>query len=193
MDVLGLIDSLAQNYPWSPYLIVFAAPFVQEDAAVVGTAALTALGKLALGPALAAIFLGLFFSDAWKYWIGWAALRNATGAEFSKKSKVLVLKEKVETFPFTTLMGARFIPLTRIPAYIACGFFGVSYTKYCIYIAITAGLYIAIFFAAFHYLGVVMAEQLKWILPIIGVLFVAIVLGASYVKSRAKGSGREDD
>ncbi len=185
MDVLSLIDSLTQNYPWGPYLLVFAAPFVQEDAAVIGTAALTALGKLALGPAIVAIMLGLFFSDIWKYWIGWAALKNDTGAEFSKKSKVLAMQEKVESFPFMTLIGARFIPMTRIPIYIACGFFKISYAKFCLFIAITAAIYVTIFFSAFHLLGAAMAEQLTWILPIIGIGLISAVLGFSYLKSRS--------
>jgi len=188
MDILGLIDSVAQNYPWAPYLIVFAAPFVQEDTAVIGTAALTAIGKLALWPAVIAIFLGLFFSDIWKYWIGWAALKNKTGEQFSQKSKVLSLKEKVEAFPFTTLVGARFIPLTRIPAYIACGFFQISYLKFCFYIAITGAVYIALFFGAFLFLGALMAEQIKWLLPIIGVLFVVVILAFNYVKLRNSNS-----
>jgi len=184
MDVLGMIDSVAQNYPWAPYLVVFVGPFVQEDAAVVGTAALTALGKLALGPALVAIFLGLFFSDIWKYWIGWAALKNETGAKFSQSSKVLALKEKVEKHPITALLSARFIPLTRVPTYIACGFFRYSYFKYCCLIALTAAIYIALFFSAFHLLGSVAAEKLTWILPLIGIAMVLTALIIGYAKSR---------
>lgn len=184
MDILNLIDSVAQNYPWAVYLLVFAAPFVQEDAAVFGTAALTAIGKLALGPALIAIFLGLFFSDIWKYWIGWLALKNKTGAKLSRHEQIMGLENKVHTYPFTTLMSARFIPLTRIPSYIACGFFRYPYPSFCAYIALTASIYIGLFFGAFHLAGELMAEQLKWLLPIIGVSFVLLMITIQIIRQK---------
>lgn len=184
MDVMNLIDSVAQSHPWAVYILVFAAPFVQEDAAVLGTAALTAIGKLAIGPAVLAIFLGLFFSDIWKYWIGWFALRNKTGAKLSKREQVMALENKVHTYPFTTLMSARFIPLTRIPSYIACGFFRYPYVKFCAFIAFTAAIYIAIFFGSFLLVGELMAEQLKWMLPFIGLTFVLLMMIFHYLRKK---------
>ena len=186
MDILNLIDSVAENYPWAIYILVFASPFVQEDSAVIGTAALTAIGKLALGPALIAIFLGLFFSDIWKYWIGWFARKNKTGDRFSRRDQILSLENKVHTYPFTTLMSARFIPFTRIPSYIACGFFRYPYRNYCIYIAITAAIYIFLFFGAFHLVGELMAEKLKWMLPIVGVSFVVLMVLTQFLRQKFK-------
>lgn len=186
MDVLNLIDSVAENYPWAIYLLVFASPFIQEDSAVIGTAALTAIGKLALGPALVAIFLGLFFSDIWKYWIGWFARKNNTGERFSKREQILSLESKVHAYPFTTLIGARFIPFTRIPCYLACGFFRYPYPHYCGYIALTAAIYITLFFGAFHLVGELMAEQLKWMLPIVGVAFVLLMIIIQVLRQKYK-------
>ncbi len=186
MDVLNLIDSVAENYPWAVYALVFVAPFVQEDAAVFGTAALTAIGKLALGPAILAILLGLFFSDIWKYWIGWFALKNKTGAQLSKREKIMSLENKVHAYPFTTLMSARFIPLTRIPAYIACGFFRYPYINFCAYIAFTALIYVVLFFGAFHLAGELMAEQLKWLLPIVGISFVLLMIAIHFIQQKTK-------
>ncbi len=183
MDPAALLESIKHLPPWTIWIAIFLSPFVQEDAAVIGTATLTAMGKISLGPALAAIFAGLFFSDIWKYWIGWFALKNPKGRRLSKKDKVLSLKGKVEDYPFTTLMSARFIPLTRIPIYVACGFFKVNYLKFCLFIAFTAALYISIFFSAFHALGALMAEQLKWVLPIFGIAFALSVAGLHYFKS----------
>lgn len=188
MEILNLIDSVAQNHPWAPYALVFAAPFVQEDSAVIAAATLTAIGKLALPPTLVAIFLGLFFSDIWKYWIGWAALKNETGNKFSKKAQVLSMQEKVQTYPFATLVGARFIPFTRIPAYIACGFFKLSYVKFCVYVAITALMYIALFFGSFHFLGTFMGEKLKWIVPLLGLAMILAFLIYAFFKRKIGSS-----
>lgn len=176
MDFNSIIESIANLPNWVVYLVIFAFPFVQEDAAVFGAATLSVLGKVSPVAAILAIFLGLFFSDIWKYWIGWIALRNEKGQTLSKRDKVLSLKDKVETYPFTALMTARFIPLTRIPFYIACGFFKVPYSKFCLYIAFTALLYIAVVFGLFHALGAVMEEKLKYILPVAGITFAIIAV-----------------
>jgi len=175
MDINFTIESISNLPVWMIYLAIFIFPFVQEDAAVFGAATLSVMGKVSPVPALLAIFFGLFFSDIWKYWIGWAALKNKKGEELSKRDKILALKEKVEKHPVSTMMTARFIPLTRIPAYIACGFFKMNYLKFCSLIAITAILYICIIFGVIHWLGTVMADQLKYALPAIGIAFVALV------------------
>ena len=177
MDVTQFVDSLPFMAPWAVYVAIALGPFVQEDLAVITAAGLCVTGQTELIPTLLAIFIGLFLSDAWKYWIGWAALNNKKGRALSEKEKVLNLKDKVLSFPFSTLIAARFVPLTRIPAYVACGFFQVSYVKYCLYIAITAVMYITLLFSAFHLLGELMAEQLKWVFPIIGLSFAAIIVG----------------
>lgn len=182
MDLFSYIDSLATSSPWILYLLVFISPFVQEDTAVIGTAALTAIGKLSLGPAIVAITAGLFFSDIWKYWIGWLALKNKRGADLSKKDLIISLKDKVESYPMTTLLSARFIPFTRIPTYIACGFFRMSYLKFCVYIAITAALLVAIAFGSFLALGSIMEEKIKWVLPLIGLGIVLIAFCFHFVR-----------
>ena len=184
MDIFSNIESLAHTSPYIVYILVFLAPFVQEDTAVIGTAALTAIGKLAVGPAFIAIVLGLFFSDIWKYWIGWFAIRHRKGADFAKKDIVLGLKEKVLRYPFTTLVAARFIPLTRIPSYIACGFFKLHYGLYCFYIGVTALMFVSIAFGTFHLLGSLLGEHIKWILPFIGLAFVMASIAIQYLKKR---------
>ncbi len=149
------------------YLAVFLGPFVQEDAAVLTAATLSATGTGKTAWLFISVTIGLFLSDIWKYWIGWAALKNKKGSELANKKQVLDLKDKVQTFAFSTLLTARFVPLTRVPTLVACGFFGISYVKYCIYIAITAIAYVAIIFSSFHVLGEVFGEQVRFVVPII--------------------------
>ncbi len=184
-DIFAYIDSLSNTAPWVLYLLVFLSPFVQEDTAVIGTASLTAIDKLALGPAAIAITMGLFFSDIWKYWIGWFALKNKNSAAFSKKELVLGLKQKIHAFPFTTLVAARFIPFTRIPSYIACGFFKMSYPVFCLFVAITAIMFVTLAFGLFHILGQFFGNELKWLLPVIGIGLVILLLGIHFLRSKS--------
>lgn len=164
--------------PLLPYISVFFGPFVQEDAAVLLAASLSANNPSYFPTMFFVILAGLILSDIWKYWIGWAALKNDRARAFAEKKHVIDLKDKVQRYTLVTLFGARFIPLARVPAYVACGFFRVNYAKFCLIIALTATIYTLIIFAICHLLGEVMGEQFEWLLPIIGVsaafIFVAI-------------------
>jgi len=179
---------MPDSIPWLIYLGVFFGPFVQEDAAVI-TAASLSVNEMAHWPVLfMVITAGLFFSDIWKYWIGWAALRNERAKTFVEKEKVTRLKDKVTRNLLATLYSARFIPLARVPTYIACGLFGVNYFKFCIYILLTALTYTTVIFCVFHIVGEVVGERLKWIIPIIGLSFAALYIGYLFFKSGRKAT-----
>jgi len=159
------------------YLIIFFAPFVQEDAAVLYAGSLAANNPSYFPKMLFAILAGLFLSDIWKYWIGWAALRNPKARAFTEKKHVTELKDKVQTYMILTLFTARFVPLARIPTYVACGFFKVPYWKFCLCIALTATVYTITIFAVCYWLGEVIGERFEWLLPIIAVSFALIYVG----------------
>jgi len=166
------------------YIGVFLGPFVQEDAAVLGAASLSANNPDYFPTMFFVILVGLFLSDIWKYWIGWAALKNPRARVFAEKKHVADLQDKVQRYTLATLFGARFLPLARIPAYVACGFFRVPYWKFCLMIAITATVYTTVIFAICHLLGEVMGERFEWLLPIIGITVALLFVGFQVLKRR---------
>ena len=83
-----------------------------------------------------------------------------------------------------TLFAARFLPLARIPAYVACGFFKVPYWKFCFYIALTASVYTAVIFAICNWLGAALGERFEWILPIVAVFLALIFVGFQILKRK---------
>lgn len=168
------------------YLGILLGPFIQEDAAVLAAATLSATDMAHTVPILIAIYIGLFLSDIWKYWIGWAALRNDRARAFTERKHVADMKDKVQRYTLTTLLTARFVPLARIPAYVACGFFSVSYPKFCLYIAFTAFLYVAVIFTACHLLGTILGEKLMWVMPIVAGGVIISVFGTAFVLRRKK-------
>ena len=185
------MDFLSDSTFWA-YLGALFGPFVQEDASVALAASLSATKAAKTLPLYILTCIGLFFSDIWKYWVGWAALRNKKAKAFANKDQVMVLQDKVRSHTMATLLAARFVPLTRIPAYVACGFFGVSYPKYCVIIAFTAVLYASIVFAAFHVLGEILGEQLLWVMPIIAIAFVSTYVGYHVYKKRQQRADNTD-
>ncbi len=178
------MEFIADSTTWHVYLGVLLGPFVQEDAAVIAAATLSVTKMAETVPVFLIIWLGLFLSDIWKYWVGWAGARNKGGQAFSEKKHIAALKGKVIQYTLATMITARFVPLTRIPIYLACGFFGVNYLKYCLYIAFTALLYITAIFSIFHALGSVLGEQLMWVMPVIAIISISILLTVMFVKTR---------
>lgn len=184
------MDFLTDSPLWI-YIGVFFTPFIQEDAAVLGAASLSANNPDYFPTMFFVILAGLILSDIWKYWIGWAALKNPRARAFTEKKHVADLQDKVQRYTLVTLFGARFLPLARIPAYVACGFFRVPYWKFCLIIALTATVYTTIIFAVCHLLGEVMGERFEWLLPIIGISVALLFVGYQVLK-RKKSEANED-
>lgn len=178
------MEFLPDSPMWGLYLGVLIGPIFQEDTAVIAAATLSVTGMAETPALLFLITIGLFISDIWKYWIGWGALKNKKGQAFAEKKQIANMSNKVLAHTFTTLLTARFIPMTRIPAYIACGFFGVPYLKFCACILITAILYVGIIFTAFHALGEVLGEKLMWVMPVIAIIGIISLLTVIIIKKR---------
>jgi membrane protein DedA with SNARE-associated domain len=159
---------------WLLYLGIAAGPFVQEDAAVLAAATLSASNPAHFPNVFFVILLGLIASDIWKYWIGWAALKNPRARAFTEKKHVAKLQDKVQRHTFVTLMGARFLPLARVPAYVACGYFKVSYAKFCAIVAFSALIYTIVIFTICHYLGEMVGDKIEVMLPLTALTLIVI-------------------
>ena len=180
------MDFLPEGNMLLLYIGLFIAPFVQEDTAVVGAASLSVSNSDHWMTIFAVILAGLITSDSWKYWLGWAAKHHSWAKKYAERDRVLKLKRAVTSHSVKTLIAVRFLPMARIPTYLATGFFGVPYIKYWCSIAISATMYVSIIFAAFHLLGEVMGEKLKTYMPLVGlsvvVLIIAILIGRKLLK-----------
>ena len=178
------MESLATESLWVIYLTLLIGPFIQEDLAVIGAAGLSLTLPSMTAPIFATIFIGLTLSDIWKYGIGSFARKNAWANRQAAKPRVAAAKIKIKDNPGKTLMAVRFIPFTRIPAYIAAGFVKVPYALFCFWVALSALLYIAIIFGLFHMLGMVVGERIKTYLPLGALACVGAFLLWKWLSSR---------
>jgi len=159
---------------WALYFAIFFTPFIQEDVAVIGAATASLHGAAPTPVILAAILTGLVCSDAWKYWMGRLARRYQWAHKFAEKPGVSIAGDLIRKEFLQTMLTARFVPGTRIPAYIAAGFFKADYLKYVLTLVLTASLYVTIMFGLFHGVGAVAGEQAKLWLPVIAVALLAL-------------------
>jgi membrane protein DedA with SNARE-associated domain len=165
-------EDIAQLTGWTLYLSIFLLPFIQEDAAVIGAATASIMGLAPTSFLVAAILSGLVASDAWKYWIGRLARRYSWAHRFAEKPGVSVAGDLVRKEFVQTMLTARFVPGTRIPTYVACGFFKANYGKYLVVLVGTAAMYVGIMFTLFHVGGEVAGERAKIWLPVTAVAFL---------------------
>ena len=159
---------------WLLYLGIFLGPFVQEDAAVIAAASLSAANAVHFPVIFFVILAGLFLSDIWKYWIGRAAHTSARARTYAEREHVMEFRDKVKRNLIITLMTARFLPLARVPIYVACGYFKVSYLKFCAFIFLTALVYCIVIFGLCHGLGELFDDRIEYIMSSLAVIVIAI-------------------
>ncbi len=172
-------SDMAMMSGWVLYFAIFFTPFIQEDVAVIGAATASIADAAPTAFLVAAILSGLVCSDAWKYWMGRLARRYEWAHKFAEKPGVSIAGDLIRKEFVQTMLTARFVPGTRIPAYIAAGFFQVDYVRYVLTLILTASMYVGLMFGLFHSVGAVAGEKATVWLPII-----AVILLAGYVTFR---------
>lgn len=171
------------------YLAIFILPFFQEDVAVITAATASVLGMGPVWLVFLVILLGLIASDIWKYWIGYFGRRNSWAHRFAEKPGVSVAGDLVRTELLKTLYVARFVPGTRVPTYVACGFFKIHYGRFVLLVMLTALTYVVISFSLFHTVGRVAGEQAKYWLPGIALVLVGGYAIYRYIEHRNNRHG----
>lgn len=177
------LNDLLAAYPWGIYVLVAIGPFIQEDAAIISAAAASAAGAGSPQLLFVTLLAGLSLSDLWKYWLGRAAHTHTWGRKFAQKPGVQAARDKVVRRLGLSLLTARFVPGTRVPLYIACGFFKAPFWKVALYVISSAIVYVTIAFTLFHKLGDMAGERINTYAPILAVCVV--VLAVIYLTFKA--------
>lgn len=178
------MDNILNNSEWLAYLCALLGPFIQEDAAVLGAASASVSGIGTPMGMFIAITIGLTVSDLWKYWLGRAAITQSWAKKHAESPRILKAKDNIVHNLGKSIMIARFIPGTRIPLYIAAGFFQASFLKFSFFIFLSALIYIAIAFGLFSLLGEVAGEEAKKYLPIVAIIGFIALIGFKKLKSK---------
>jgi membrane protein DedA with SNARE-associated domain len=169
---------------WLVYLLAFAAPFVQEDAAVIGATGAGMTTEASEAGLIVAVFAGLVASDIWKYWAGRFAERSRFAAKWIADPRVAAARERVLTRMGVALLVARLVPGTRVPLYIACGLFRAPFARFCFYVALSGALYVGAAYVLFHSLDMMAGERVRTAAPFIVLALVGVVLALNWLKPR---------
>ncbi len=174
---------------WVLFGALFLTPFLQEDFGVILAATASLAGTAPTILLIGAILCGLVASDAWKYWMGRLARRYEWAHKFAEKPGVSVAGDLIRKEFVQTMLTARFVPGTRIPTYIAAGFFKAYYPKYVLTLVFTASLYIGVVFSLFHTVGAVAGEEAIVWMPLVTISLLAAYILFRWINHRRRHEG----
>ncbi len=155
-------------------LLVIATCYVLEDAAMLLAASLASSGQLATSLCFFAAVVGLVSSDFLLYGVGRLSQRHAFLRQWiAKRPTVQRTIHMVRDAHWTSIVALRFIPLMRLPGYVACGLAHLPATYFLWLIFLSAALWAGLILALATGASTLAPDaigSLHWILGAVAVL-----------------------
>lgn len=158
------------------FFSVFFGTFFLEDVALALALGLVADGKMMIGSAFLACFLGISVGDLGLYFIGFLAGKFGLEGRFKsiKKARAALVSENRSDFLTYSVVVSRFVPGTRLPTYLAAGLLRYPFLRFFILTVVTVLGWVALAFAVGHSLKSVLMDH--WILTVIAILLILRVV-----------------
>lgn len=158
------------------FFSVFFGTFLLEDVALAFALGLVADGKMMIGSAFLACFLGISVGDLGLYFIGFFAGKLGMEGRFKsiKIARRTLVRENRSDLLTYSIVISRFIPGTRLPTYLAAGLLRYPFLRFFILTVVTVLGWVALAFAVGHSLKSVLMDH--WILTVIAILLILRVV-----------------
>lgn len=158
------------------FFSVFFGTFLLEDVALAFALGLVADGKMMVGSAFLACFLGISIGDLGLYFIGYFAGMLGLEKRFKsiKKARASLVSENRSDILTYSVVISRFIPGTRLPTYLAAGLLRYPLLRFLILTIVTVLGWVALAFTVGHSLKPILMDH--WILTATAVLLILRVV-----------------
>lgn len=123
-------------------VLLAAATFISEDAALILGSQLVATHQSSPGTIVPALILGILIGDLGLYWLGSAARTNRRIRRKIPLKAARKFKHWISGRETVVLFASRFMPGARLPTYVSFGFLGLSLTRFFIVMTIAAVLWV---------------------------------------------------
>lgn len=154
------------------FFSVFFGTFFLEDVALALALGLVADGKMMIGSAFLACFLGISIGDLGLYFLGFFAGKFGLEERFKaikKARRTLVSENRSDLLTYSVVIS-RFIPGTRLPTYLAAGLLRYPFLRFFVLTVVTVLGWVALAFAVGHSLKSVLMNH--WILTVVAILLI---------------------
>jgi membrane protein DedA with SNARE-associated domain len=189
------MDALIEQFAGDPIvlaILLFLAPFVLEEAAIVGGAAVAGAGELPAAVALASLFLGVVVSDWVLYAVGAGVGRSAWLRRQIEPKTLEAGRELLLRGLWTAGMLARLVPWLLLPVFVASGYLGVGFWRFAAVNALIATIYVNVFFWGAYGVNLAIFDLLDgWGWAVAGALVIAVVAGARIARRRLAPRDRD--
>lgn len=156
------------------FLSIFLSTFVLEDIALAGSLALVSQGKMTLGSAFLACFLGIALGDLALYSLGNCIFSFQGSVSFLRNSwlqnKIKKLKTDDTSKMKAVIFVSRFIPGTRLPVYLGAGYLKYSFGSFVVLTLASVLAWVGLAFLG----GITLIQlfQKHWVLLLISLFLV---------------------
>ncbi|SCY68558.1 DedA family protein [Paracoccus tibetensis] len=182
------MEALIEQYLGNPAvlaLLLFLAPFVLEEAAILTGAALAASGEMSAALALAAISTGMIVSDWTLYAIGALAGRSRRIRGWIDAATLLRGRQLLDRGAWPAGLLARLIPWLLFPIFVASGFLGVGFRRFALINGLIAAVYILVLFFGVFGLNLVLFDWLgNWAWAVMALLLIVVVAAGRWAARR---------
>ncbi|GGO09206.1 hypothetical protein GCM10007972_10510 [Iodidimonas muriae] len=201
MDVTWVLETL-QMLASQPLFLIGAAivlSFLSEDAVTVGSALLVSQDLLGLPLAFLAVNIAIIVGDGTLYGAGALAARNRKLRRMVATRRVYQAKRWVEQRLGPILLATRFMPGTRLPTYLASGFFGFPFSFFLMVLTLGSLIWTGFVFSVILIAGKPFLDALgpwKWLGAVIILLCGLLVphfIGPIVARLMGVGSMPEDN
>jgi membrane protein DedA with SNARE-associated domain len=177
--------------PLGMSLAIILGTFILEDATMVAVGVMAADGLVPIPLGLASLASGIALGDFGLYGIGRLARAVPWLQRWVDSEKLRPLRSWLAERLYATVISTRFLPGMRLPTYLACGFFAVSFRRFAIPVVGATILWCALLFTCTYYFGVYTLSVLgflRW--PVaLGAIVVLTLVGRAHWKQVTRGSG----
>ena len=155
---------------------VILGTYILEDVAIISTALLCADGMLTPLAGFVALIFGIYTGDLGLYGLG-RLFQRWQPAFFRKRlhRRINQIAPRLQANMISVVLLVRLIPGLRLPSYVGCGFFRLSFAVFNCLVLFASGIWTALVFWPIYFLGVEFWEAnstVKWWLLAAFIIFV---------------------
>jgi len=171
-----IFDVMISSSPYVLALSIVVSTFLLEDAAIVYAGLLAAGGMIAPPVAFLALFAGIYAGDIGLYFLGSVAHCSRRARAFLGESRIATAKDWLERRALTALIGARFVPGSRLPVYAASGFLKVPFALFASVTGAASLVWSAAVFTLVYLFGAYAADMFGDAKYVVAATVIALVI-----------------
>ena len=169
--------------------MLFAATFVQEDAAILGGGYLVDDHSLSAVVAFLALYGGVVAGDLAIYGLGLGAARLKWLNRLLERHVAAERRSWLERHLWLAVAGSHLAPTLLFPTFLTCGALGLSFRRFALAVVVSASLYVPLMFGAVLLVGGGLARQFGlagWAAAVVAMTVLA------WVRRRQGAAARPD-